>query len=155
MFCYTGKYLYGINATSYYDLPCTNKSDIAYIWEADYFKNIQDQEQLYGCLNRHCRDVFGEWLNTKLLYLCLMAVLLFLAGLASTLMAYRMHQAYGNTHDKVLYHHASNEGTFIAVTAAIIIAGAFVCYFCLPAAPNMFPYTESNLKSSSSYISVD
>ncbi len=43
MFCYGGKYRALVNSTNFYDLPCSGKRHIAYMWEVDYSKNIGDQ----------------------------------------------------------------------------------------------------------------
>jgi hypothetical protein len=69
MGCYGGKYLRGINSTNLYDLPCEAKSQIAYVWEIDYFKDIGDHETLFSCLNPACKPVFGSWMSGKLGYL--------------------------------------------------------------------------------------
>jgi len=42
MHCYLGKYLQ--NSTSFYDLKCDSKQEIAYIWENQTQKDLADQE---------------------------------------------------------------------------------------------------------------
>ena len=40
MHCYGGKYVKNYNSTSFYNLKCDNKNEIAYMWENEYQKNI-------------------------------------------------------------------------------------------------------------------
>jgi hypothetical protein len=42
MNCFGGKYFNNINSTNFYDLKCSNKEDIAYMWEDDIGKEIDD-----------------------------------------------------------------------------------------------------------------
>ncbi len=59
MNCYGGKYYLSLNSTSFYDLKCSRKDEIAYMWEPDIGKDVADQSYLYGCLNLGCQEVFG------------------------------------------------------------------------------------------------
>lgn len=42
MGCYGGKYYDDLNSTNYYDLKCNDKLEIAYMWEEDIGKDIDD-----------------------------------------------------------------------------------------------------------------
>jgi hypothetical protein len=42
MGCYGGKYVDNLNSTNYYDLKCDDKLEIAYMWEDDMGKDIDD-----------------------------------------------------------------------------------------------------------------
>ncbi len=43
MGCYTGKFANkGENSSSYYNLKCDNKNEIAYMWDGEFSKQIED-----------------------------------------------------------------------------------------------------------------
>jgi hypothetical protein len=42
MNCYGGKYYKNMNSTNYYDLKCSAKVEIAYMWENDIGKDVDD-----------------------------------------------------------------------------------------------------------------
>lgn len=42
MNCYGGKYYNNLNSTNFYDLKCYEKVEIAYMWEGDMGKDIED-----------------------------------------------------------------------------------------------------------------
>lgn len=148
MGCYGGKYIHAINSTNLYDLPCQQKSQIAYIWEVDYFKDIGDHESLYGCLNLHCRPVFGAWMYGKLGYLNIISWTLLFVLICCIIFATTLLSKFSNSQDNdVLYHSRDSEVTFGIITALTIIGTGILALWALPATPLVFPYTESNLLS--------
>jgi hypothetical protein len=59
MGCYTGKFANkGENSSNYYNLKCDSKDEIAYMWDGEFSKQIEDQTSKFGCMNTECKSVF-------------------------------------------------------------------------------------------------
>jgi hypothetical protein len=51
------------------------------MWEGEFTKDIVDQNLKYGCLNKGCVAVFGQWISSKLKFTALVAYTLGTIGL--------------------------------------------------------------------------
>ncbi|CDW85215.1 UNKNOWN [Stylonychia lemnae] len=140
MNCYGGKYVNNFNSTSFYNLKCDNKNEIAYIWENEYSKNIQDQNILYGCINQSCKAVFGQWVSSTIKYLALIgfttsAVCLIMIGISVNIW-----KKLANGSDRIMWHNKGIEFMFLGLSFLIIFVLAFMIAFETPDPPEIFPF---------------
>eukprot|EP00347_Sterkiella_histriomuscorum_P003055 403365761 len=141
MGCYGGKYMENSQSPNFYDLKCSNKNEIAYIWEQDQDKYLEDQSNDYSCINIGCKAVFGQWVSTKLKYLGLVgftssAICMIMIGIT-----YTIWKKMSNGSQRIMWHNKPIELFYLGVTLVVILVVGILTGVAKPEEPQIFPYS--------------
>jgi hypothetical protein len=87
-----------------------------------------------------CKEVFGQWVGSKLKYLALICFTIMFTGIFTLGMAIYMSTKLANGQDRIMYHNKVMEIFFLAFVCFVVFVGAILIVFARSDAPSTYPY---------------